>query len=326
MSTKRRSPSPMFLSSPDPADFSSSEEGEASMAAVTSSKVEELSDLENGRKDLPPELSPIPVDVAKMGVRACRCSVHRGVSGFGTSVRDASGVGRVCEAVKDGVDGGVVEDDGDDGGAALTGDGEVAALSIAPGVSCGAVGDTQIPTMNFDGVVGLAVDSEILSHFPTSSIDDGIEGVQPMAIPMLRATTMLFGSRVSVSLDGGGMVSEEGRVLPVAREALRPQPTDGLRQPSSVPVEPVSGVSGGGGHDGCFGGRSYAHVVQQLTIGRRSSPRKKQVHGPQNPLDGEAHTEEAAEIAERRVHERGRSQYYNQNQLIGELLQEAQTL
>ncbi|GAB2299600.1 hypothetical protein Dimus_033662 [Dionaea muscipula] len=28
------------------------------------------------------------------------------------------------------------------------------------------------------------------------------------------------------------------------------------------------------------------------TIGRRSSPRKKQVHGPQNPLDGEAHTEE----------------------------------
>ncbi|GAB2295587.1 hypothetical protein Dimus_029747 [Dionaea muscipula] len=65
---------------------------------------------------------------------------------------------------------------------------------------------------------------------------------------------------------------------------------------------------------------------QQLTIGRRSSPRKKQVHGPQNPLDGEAHTEEAAEIAERRVHERGRSQYHNQNQLIGELLQEDQTL
>ncbi|GAB2268068.1 hypothetical protein Dimus_003043 [Dionaea muscipula] len=68
------------------------------------------------------------------------------------------------------------------------------------------------------------------------------------------------------------------------------------------------------------------HERQQLTIGRRSSPRKKQVHGPQNPLDGEAHTEEAAEIAERRVHERGRSQYHNQNQLIGELLQEDQTL
>ncbi|GAB2279289.1 hypothetical protein Dimus_013934 [Dionaea muscipula] len=64
----------------------------------------------------------------------------------------------------------------------------------------------------------------------------------------------------------------------------------------------------------------------QLTIGRRSSPRKKQVHGPQNPLDGEAHTEEAAEIAEKRVHERGQSQYHNQNQLIGELLQEDQTL
>ncbi|GAB2270779.1 hypothetical protein Dimus_005647 [Dionaea muscipula] len=68
------------------------------------------------------------------------------------------------------------------------------------------------------------------------------------------------------------------------------------------------------------------HERQQHTTGRRSSPRKKQVHGPQNPLDGEAHTEEAAEIAERWVHERGRSQYHNQNQLIGKLLQEDQTL
>ncbi|GAB2283827.1 hypothetical protein Dimus_018314 [Dionaea muscipula] len=66
--------------------------------------------------------------------------------------------------------------------------------------------------------------------------------------------------------------------------------------------------------------------MYQHTIGRRSSPRKKQVHGQQNPLDGKAHTEKAAEIAERRVHERGRSQYHNQNQLIRELLQVDQTL
>ncbi|GAB2278813.1 hypothetical protein Dimus_013487 [Dionaea muscipula] len=38
---------------------------------------------------------------------------------------------------------------------------------------------------------------------------------------------------------GGGMVSEEGQVSPVAREALRLQPADGLRQPPLSPVEPV---------------------------------------------------------------------------------------
>ncbi|GAB2268466.1 hypothetical protein Dimus_003423 [Dionaea muscipula] len=65
-----------------------------------------------------------------------------------------------------------------------------------------------------------------------------------------------------VSLCGGGMVSEEGRALPVARGALRPQPTDGLWRPLSSPVEPVSAVAGGVGLDGRSDGRSYAHVVQ----------------------------------------------------------------
>ncbi|GAB2286330.1 hypothetical protein Dimus_020747 [Dionaea muscipula] len=58
------------------------------------------------------------------------------------------------------------------------------------------------------------------------------------------------------------MVSEEARVVPEVREALRPQPTDGLRQPSSAPVEPVIVVESRGGQDGGSGGRSYAHVVQ----------------------------------------------------------------
>ncbi|GAB2296353.1 hypothetical protein Dimus_030475, partial [Dionaea muscipula] len=82
-----------------------------------------------------------------------------------------------------------------------------------------------------------------------------------------RAATLPGGSvhRVASLLDGsvgGGSVSEEGRVLPVARKALRPQPTDGLQQPSSAPVEPASVVAGGGGPNGCSGGRSCAHVVQ----------------------------------------------------------------
>ncbi|GAB2302766.1 hypothetical protein Dimus_036760, partial [Dionaea muscipula] len=66
----------------------------------------------------------------------------------------------------------------------------------------------------------------------------------------------------SVGLCDGGLVSEEARVSPVAREALRLQPTDGLRQPPSSPVVPVSGAEGGVGKDGTYGCRSFAHVVQ----------------------------------------------------------------
>ncbi|GAB2296281.1 hypothetical protein Dimus_030406 [Dionaea muscipula] len=65
-----------------------------------------------------------------------------------------------------------------------------------------------------------------------------------------------------VSLYGGGMVSEEGRALPVARGALRSQPIDGLRQPFSSPVEPVSIMASGVCQDGRSGGGSYAHVIQ----------------------------------------------------------------
>ncbi|GAB2268463.1 hypothetical protein Dimus_003421 [Dionaea muscipula] len=60
----------------------------------------------------------------------------------------------------------------------------------------------------------------------------------------------------------GGVVSEEARAPPVARVALRTQPTDGLGHPPSSPVVPVSGVDGGGGKDGSHGCRSYANVVQ----------------------------------------------------------------
>ncbi|GAB2281370.1 hypothetical protein Dimus_015966, partial [Dionaea muscipula] len=48
---------------------------------------------------------------------------------------------------------------------------------------------------------------------------------------------------------GYGLVSEEGWVSPVAREALRSQPADGLRQSPSPPMEPMIGAEGGGGQD-----------------------------------------------------------------------------
>ncbi|GAB2296299.1 hypothetical protein Dimus_030423 [Dionaea muscipula] len=69
-------------------------------------------------------------------------------------------------------------------------------------------------------------------------------GVALQCPSLVPSDTVVVG--LSTSLCGGGLVSEEGRVLPVAREALRPQPTDGLRQPSSATVEPVSAAESRG--------------------------------------------------------------------------------
>ncbi|GAB2281339.1 hypothetical protein Dimus_015935 [Dionaea muscipula] len=54
----------------------------------------------------------------------------------------------------------------------------------------------------------------------------------------------------SVGRGDGGSVSEEVRVTSVARETLRSQPTDGLRQSPSPPAVPESGVEGGVGMGG----------------------------------------------------------------------------
>ncbi|GAB2276080.1 hypothetical protein Dimus_010819, partial [Dionaea muscipula] len=66
----------------------------------------------------------------------------------------------------------------------------------------------------------------------------------------------------NVGMGDGGLVSEEARVSPVAREAMRSQSTDGLRQPPSSSVVLVSGVEGRVRKDGNYGCQSYAHVVQ----------------------------------------------------------------
>ncbi|GAB2299479.1 hypothetical protein Dimus_033546 [Dionaea muscipula] len=68
-----------------------------------------------------------------------------------------------------------------------------------------------------------------------------------------------------------GLVREEVRVSSMAREALRPQPTDGLWRPPSSPMEPVSEwekkvVPGGVSvaqvvHRGVQSSRTYAYVV-----------------------------------------------------------------
>ncbi|GAB2278641.1 hypothetical protein Dimus_013318 [Dionaea muscipula] len=55
-------------------------------------------------------------------------------------------------------------------------------------------------------------------------------------------------------VDKGGMVSEEGLVSLTAREALRPPPTDGRRQPPLLPVEPAMMIGRGGLGLGAGGG------------------------------------------------------------------------
>ncbi|GAB2296304.1 hypothetical protein Dimus_030428 [Dionaea muscipula] len=78
------------------------------------------------------------------------------------------------------------------------------------------------------------------------------------------------GSDDVVSEEVEGMVREEGRAPPAAKEALRPQPADGLRQLPRHPVGPppvsvVEAVVGGGlmpGDGGSQSSRSFAHVVR----------------------------------------------------------------
>ncbi|GAB2273700.1 hypothetical protein Dimus_008481 [Dionaea muscipula] len=89
--------------------------------------------------------------------------------------------------------------------------------------------------------------------------------------PILPCVHSLLASAVYTNADG--FVREEVRVSSTARGALRPQPTDGLWQPPSSPVEPVSegvekdkGIHGGAFvaqevHGGVQASRSYAHVV-----------------------------------------------------------------
>ncbi|GAB2278268.1 hypothetical protein Dimus_012957 [Dionaea muscipula] len=92
-------------------------------------------------------------------------------------------------------------------------DGGLADMDDATGGSCALAGDASVSTVASADALGC--DSESVHH---SSGDTGPlvggQGVQ----------------QTMTSPSGGGMVREEGRAPPVAKEAVRPQPTDGLRQ------------------------------------------------------------------------------------------------
>ncbi|GAB2288122.1 hypothetical protein Dimus_022466 [Dionaea muscipula] len=106
-------------------------------------------------------------------------------------------------------------------------------------------GDAMISTMDSDEVQCSALDKLSISPAPLEdSLIDGSD-MQVADVPHSASLTPLLSG--SVSPAGVGLVSEEGQVLPVAREAVRPQPTDWLRQPPSSPVKPVIGTEGGVG-------------------------------------------------------------------------------
>ncbi|GAB2296336.1 hypothetical protein Dimus_030459 [Dionaea muscipula] len=208
-----RSPSPLIAPSPDPDEVSSSEEEDASEAAVTTSEAAIVAVEQN-------LVSSLSSD--KVSHSLALSSMEGGDSAVsGVPLLGGGEVDPGCAAI-----GGLVSSMGAGSGSSLKRAADCGELLEADS------GSSQIP------IVG--VDVQCSSIFPSNCV------------------VVDF----SHGLCGGGMVSEEARVLPVAREALRLQPTDGLWQLSSAPVDPVSVVESRGGQDGYSGGRSYAHVVQ----------------------------------------------------------------
>ncbi|GAB2278873.1 hypothetical protein Dimus_013547 [Dionaea muscipula] len=144
-------------------------------------------------------------------------------------------------------------------------------LGVASGGCVDVGGANRCPSVAITDVLCTYSDSLSISHLSSSLIADAAGGrkkvigdLQTLDIAKSRADSFLPRLNDVVGHCGGGTVREEDRVLRVTRGALRPQPADGLWQPLSSPVEPVSVVEGGVGQDGRSGGRSYAHVVQSF--------------------------------------------------------------
>ncbi|GAB2281386.1 hypothetical protein Dimus_015982 [Dionaea muscipula] len=299
----QRSPSPMRLDSPDPEDFSSSEDEIATVATVSTSEGEELQDSEGDRPAHPHglELSPIgEIDESILGDKSASSSMEvldgRVISsrsldlspisepdgvpeasvspGSGSpplsptaavrlcqasmSVREADVVsssdslavnGGVFSGLSAGVGGISVND------VAVIGDGvkvtvadsistqvSNAGTAVGGGTLTGFVQTLEYANPRVASSMGAGIDVKVQKVY----VQDSRFAKMPLAGVVSQSPSIFTSKSVdavlSSGLCGGGMVSEEARVLPGARGAMRPQPTDGLRQPSSAPVEPVSGV------------------------------------------------------------------------------------
>ncbi|GAB2286318.1 hypothetical protein Dimus_020735, partial [Dionaea muscipula] len=221
-----------------------------------------LSDGREGEEDLgSPVVADTPSDFVDSQAR---------VEDFGNALVDGSGEAQDCGSALSVADAGEALISTMDSGEHLCNDLDMVSRSTVLVVSNdAALSDGRCVQKDLQNLVNpkLQPDSMDIGSVPIVGVPSTVSVIPLPGGLVHRAATLHGGSvhQPTSLLDGcgdGGSVSEEGRVLPVAREALRPQPTDGLQQPSLAPVEPASVVAGRGGLDGCSGGRSYAHVVR----------------------------------------------------------------
>ncbi|GAB2270705.1 hypothetical protein Dimus_005576 [Dionaea muscipula] len=177
-------------------------------------------------------VSAIPVSSLSGGTPASRAQVNSFPCVLSSMMEEDGATGQDC---------GVVTGDGGQ---------RVLVVSSVPGQG----GSTSIVVQSEMETAGLAqaVTAEIctssgqFSGYPPqmelhrdSPFPDG--GTRPVVEGMLCGPNLPL-SCGTVGQGDGASVSEEVRGAPVAREALRSQPTDGLRQPLSFPAMPESGV------------------------------------------------------------------------------------
>ncbi|GAB2299468.1 hypothetical protein Dimus_033536 [Dionaea muscipula] len=147
-----------------------------------------------------------------------------------------------------------------------------AAMVSSPSVSL--TGVSLAAGFGFVAPVDSQAVSDILAGEQEQGFGDGSAAMPPPSVTV--CSKFRFLSVSSCDNGGDGLVRGEVRVLPAAREALRPQPTDGLWQPPFSAMEPVSEreklekvVHGGVSvvqvvPRGVQASRSYAHVVHEV--------------------------------------------------------------
>ncbi|GAB2275899.1 hypothetical protein Dimus_010646, partial [Dionaea muscipula] len=274
--THHRRSTVMPLSSPDPAEFSSSEDGDATAAAVSSSEDEDRSDfipdvagsrfspllvltnsvkedyvtaecLNSATSSASSTLSPTTamllcqVPIADAVLEEDRTNLVRSESVKPFSSPSLHGPSPVSAGMRR-------------GGGAAKGKAEQAIYTVSP------ICSSLLEGVDIHDSVPLSMEEALVSAMGSDVVEinraaplqavAGSGGSQSLInvgealIPTVTADAdQRIGSEMACSDFGGGSVSEEVRVTSVTREALRSQPTDGLRQPPSSPAVPESGVS-----------------------------------------------------------------------------------